>query len=410
MQTRARRIAAEAAIAALGLGLILLAGLASRTWFEHHFLPEFLHPRPGQLAALARVRIAAVAVGLALVLLVRPRVGRHAERLGPRGLAIAVGPSLVAAVLAVGAAELILDGIPWRSREQSPPMYEPRRVWDTTFGWRQLPNRIGYGVTGGRTLQYAFDVHGYRVRRPDEPVDLDQPTIVVAGESVIQGHGLTYDETMPAQLSAMTGLQAANVAVGGYATDQVYLLLKSELPRFRRPAAVVTIFMPGLLHRNLDTDRPHLTRGLVWNPPRRQPRLLEIFGRLVPYRSDADIADGVAATQEELAAIAAMARARGAVPLIVVPQVGPETNEERAIRHRVLDQARLAYVMAPMPQAWLLPHNRHPDAHGARSMALAVAGYLQDHHVGHLPRPVAPASLMPHRSAAVHSGQPLARS
>lgn len=409
MQTQARRIVAEATVAALGAGLIVLAALATKAWFEHHFLPEFLHPRPGQLAAFAKVRLGAVAVGLAVLLFVRPWVGRLVEQRGLRGLAIAVGPSLAAAVLAIGAAELILDVIPWRSREQSPPMYEPRRVWDTTFGWRQLPHRIGYGVTGGRTLQYAFDVHGYRVRRPDAPVDLGQPTIVVAGESVIQGHGLTYDETMPAQLSAMTGLQTANVAVGGYATDQVYLLLKSELPRFHAPVAVVTIFMPGLFHRNMDTDRPHLTRGLTWNPPKRQPRLLEILGRLVPYRSDADIADGVAATQEELEAIAAMARARGAVPVIVVPQVGPETNEERAIRHRILDQARLAYVVAPMPAAWLLPHNRHPDARGARSMALAVAGYLQDHNVGHLPRPAAPAPLMPRRSAAVHSGPASAR-
>ncbi|WP_293903321.1 hypothetical protein [Phenylobacterium sp.] len=400
MPFRLRRLAAEAIIAASGAACLLGAALATPAWFEHHILPEFLHPRPGQLQALAALRVTAAAAGLLLILVVRPWAGRLVERKSLRGLAVAVGPSLLAAVLAVGAAELILDSMTWRSREQSPPMYEPRRVRDLTFGWRQLPDRTGYGVTGGRRVRYDFDVHGYRVRRLDRPVDLAAPTIVFAGESILQGHGLNYDETAPAQVAAMTGVQAANIAVGGYATDQVYLLVRHELPKFRQPVAVVTIFMPGLFHRNMDTDRPHLTRGLVWTPPRRQPRLLEIFGRVAPYRSDRDIDAGVAATQQALGGIVALARARGAVPLILVPQIGPETNEERAIRHRVLDAARLPYVTAPMPAAWLLPNNRHPDARGARVLALAVAAYLEHHQDRDL---APPTPLMPRAARAVQS-------
>jgi len=373
------------------MALLAAAALATRAWFERHFLPEFLHPRPGQLRAYTAVRLAVAAVGLALVVWVRPWAGRLAARNSFAALAIAAAPSLLAAVAAVVAAELVLDSMAWRSREQSPPMYEPRRVWDTTFGWRQLADRTGYGVTGGRQIEYAFDVHGYRVRRQDQPVDLAQPTIVVVGESFIQGHGLTYEESMPAQLAALTGVQAANVAVGGYATDQVYMLLRSELPRFQRPVAVVTIFMPGLFHRNLDTDRPHLGPGLAWSPPKRQPRLAEIFGRLVQYRSDRQIAAGVAQTQAELRAMQALAQARGAAFVILTPQVGPESAEERTIRRRVLDDAGLPYVVAPMPAGWLLPHNRHPDARGARAMAAAVAAYLGDHQSHSLARTTASA-------------------
>jgi hypothetical protein len=390
-----RRTAAEAVVAAAGLALIAAAALATRAWFEHHFLPEFLHPRPGQLRAYMIVRVMAGLIGLALILVVRPWVGRLAGRRTFARLALAAAPSLLAVVAAIGAAELVLDSMAWRSREQSPPMYEPRRVWDTTFGWRQLAQRTGYGVTGGRQIEYAFDQHGYRVRRQDQPVDLAQPTIVVAGESFIQGHGLAYDETMPAQLSALTGVQTANVAVGGYATDQIYMLLNAELPRFRRPVAVVTIFMPGLFHRNLDVDRPHLMRGLAWAPAKHQPRLAEIFGRLVQYRSDREIADGVAATQEQLRAMQALAQARGAAFVILTPQVGAESAEEREIRRRVLDAAGLPYVVAPMPASWLLPHNRHPDARGAQVMAAAVAAYLRDHETHDLVRTAAFAAHPP---------------
>ena len=43
--------------------------------------------------------------------------------------------------------------------------------------------------------------------------------------------------------------------------DQIYLRLVRELPQFRRPTAVVAIFMTELFGRNLDEDRPHLGPG-----------------------------------------------------------------------------------------------------------------------------------------------------
>jgi hypothetical protein len=65
----------------------------------------------------------------------------------------------------------------------------------------------------------------------------------------------------------------------------------ADLPR---PVAVVALFMPALLRRTLDVDRPHLDADLAWRPPVRSLRLAEVARRAIPYRSERDIDRGVA--------------------------------------------------------------------------------------------------------------------
>ncbi len=124
---------------------------------------------------------------------------------------------------------------------------EPLRRQDPRLGWTFVPGRIGQKMVGGRVIDYAFDPAGYRVRRVEEPVDPERPTILFAGESVMVGEGLTWEESVPAQVGAMMGVQSANLAVDGFATDQAYLRLEAEMPRFRRPVAVVMLFMTAHL-------------------------------------------------------------------------------------------------------------------------------------------------------------------
>ena len=81
------------------------------------------------------------------------------------------------------------------------------------------------------------------------------------------GEGLTWDESIPAQTGAMLGTQSVNLAVHGYSTDQIFMRLERELPRFARTVAVVSIFMSELFGRNLDDDRPHLARISSGSPP-----------------------------------------------------------------------------------------------------------------------------------------------
>jgi hypothetical protein len=207
-------------------------------------------------------------------------------------------------------------------------------------------------------------------------VDSDLPTIVFIGESVMFGEGLTWDESVPAQVGAMMRTQSANLAVHGFSSDQAYLRLETELPRFRRPVAVVSIFMTALFGRNLDDDRPHLGPGLVWLPAEQQGRLASLAALLVPYRTAETVERGVAVTREVLGATVHLARARGADPLIVVPHFGVEEQAERALRRRILDETALPYVWVEIDTAWRLPWDRHPNARAAHTIAAAIAARL----------------------------------
>src|SRR5256714_11856436 len=222
--------------------------------------------------------------------------------------------------------------------EEYPTEVEPSRQLDSRLGWLFVPSRTGHQRVGNRTVEYAIDSAGYRVRSIDEPVDPDRPTIIFTGESTMVGERLTWDESIPAQTGAILRLQSANVAVSGFANDQAFLRLQAELSPFRRTVAVVMLFAPLLFDRNLNDDRPHLGPGLVWLPAVHRWRLATILKFLAPYRSDEVIERGVSVTREVLRSTIELARSRGAVPIIVVPQFIPEEDEEREIRSRVLDE------------------------------------------------------------------------
>jgi hypothetical protein len=239
-----------------------------------------------------------------------------------------------------------------------------------------VPARVGRGSAGGRVVDYAIDSAGYRVRRAEEAVATERPTILFTGESAMFGEGLCWEESVPAQVEKRLGVQSANLAVHGFSTDQAYLRLAAELPRFRRPVAVISLFMTALFGRNVDDDRPHLGPGLIWLPAREHARLVSLAGLLVPFRTNETVQTGIAVTREVLRATVDLARARGATPLILVPQFGPEAEMERTLRRRILDETRLPYVWVELDAGWRLPWDRHPDARAARAMAAAVANEL----------------------------------
>src|SRR5947208_1419358 len=80
-----------------------------------------------------------------------------------------------------------------------------------------LPNHAGNVRLDGRTVHYVTGPDGYRAPAAGVGVDLAKPTIVFAGESLIFGYGLDWPDTLPAQVQAITGLQAANIAVNAHA-------------------------------------------------------------------------------------------------------------------------------------------------------------------------------------------------
>jgi hypothetical protein len=367
-----RRAVAEFAVALPGLALLFIAIGANQRWLDHHILPSFLLTRDWLVPLETLARILAGVVGAALVVYLRPAVGRFVERVPGRSWPIAL-----AVLLALAASEPVLRSMQFRPVGWMTAEDVPRRAPDAQLGWTFVPSRTDQATVGGRQIEYALDANGYRVRHVSEPIDREQPSILFAGESVMFGEGLMWDESVPAQVGMQLGIQSANLAVHGYGSDQAFMRLQRELPRFRRPVAVVTLFMTTLFGRNLDRERPHLREGLVWRPAVQRWRLESLARLLVPYRSDPLIEEGVAMTRDVLVATVALAREHGATPLIVVPTFGNESEPEQRLQHRIFDRLGLPVVDVPIDPAWRIPWDRHPDARGARAMADAIARRLR---------------------------------
>lgn len=365
-----RRRVAEAVVGLAGLGLIVLPILLTQGWLDRHVLPSFYLMRRWYVFLESASRLALALAGV-LLLAARPRIGRL----------VAERPSMVvaaamAAVLGVGAGQLALRWLHPSTQWLVAPI-EPLRRSDPRLGWTFVPSREGHKTVGGRTISFAFDAAGYRVRSVNEPVDPSRQTIIFAGESVMLGEGLQWDETIPAQVGALMAVQSANLAVHGYATDQAYLRLASELPRFERPLAVVTLFTTALLGRNLDDNRPHLGPGLVWLPAVPHARLMSLATLIVPFRREATVERGIALTRDVLRATAVLATARGATPLIVVPQFNREDALERTFRRRILDDGGLPYVFVEFDDGWRIPGDLHPNPATAHRIAMAIADRLR---------------------------------
>jgi hypothetical protein len=360
----------EIAIAAVGVGLVAAALAANQSWLDRHFLPSFFMPRHWYVSIESTVRIVVGGAG-ALLVFGRSRLARLMARAWGTVLQVAV-----AGVLAIVAGEFALRWVQPRPTEWLVAEEEPRRQVDSQLGWVLAPARAGRSRIGGRTIEYAIDAAGDRVQRVDDPVDPRRPTVVFAGESVMFGEGLIWDESIPAQVGARLGVQSANLAVHGYSTDQMYLRLTRELPRFTHPDAVVSIFMTELFGRNLDRDRPHLGPGLVWLPAAQAPRLVSLAELLVPYRRDTTVDLGVRMTRDVLGAIVRLALSRGAPALVVVPQFGNEDDVQRTLRGRIFADD-IPQLLVRLDPDWRLPWDRHPNARGAQVIAAAVAARLR---------------------------------
>ncbi len=361
-------------VASLGIALVATALLANQRWLDRHFLPSFFLSRQTYVLLETMARFAIGVLGVSLALIVRPRLGRIVARTPARVLHIAI-----AAALALCASELVLRRVQLRPAEWLGRDQEPRRQADPRLGWTFVPSRTGHGAIGGRVVDYTFDSAGYRVRRADEPVDPERPTILFTGESVMFGKGLTWEESVPAQVGALLGRQSANLAVDGYANDQAYLRVQAELPRFRYPLAVVTIFMTTLFGRNLDDDRPHLGPGLEWLPGVTHGRLRSLVQLVAPYRSDETVERGITVTREILRTTIELSAARGATPVILALQFGAEDHVEQALRRRILDEPGLPYVLVEIDPAWRVPGDVHPNARAAKMIAAAIVARLTQH-------------------------------
>lgn len=374
---------AEAVTALAGVGLILLAWIADRAWLDRHILPHLFLQRREQLLWWVVERSLACLFGIALVLPARARVGRAVRAGGGGGLLLNVALIAAAAILALLASELILRTANWARIERWAQSEEPLRHADPALGWTNIPDRVGGEDYGGRHIRYALDGHGRRIADPAHPLDPRRPSVLFTGESIMFGFRLNWAETVAGRIERRSGLQSVNIAVNGYGADQELMRLRQELPSFSRPVAVVALFAPSLLERSIDTHRPRLDAALRWHAAQPAWRLERVFKNVLLYHSTTRIDAAVAAARASLAAIVADARAREAVPLILVPEFAPEQAPERRLRERVL--AGLPYVRVELDPGWAIVGDGHPDARANQAMADAVQSRLAPRLPGGMP-------------------------
>lgn len=358
-------------VGAVSMMMLLLAGRMTRNWSERHLLPDILVRSDWLMTVVQAERLVLAAVGLLLLLLIMPRPGRSFAQRGRAALrALAIG---VAMLLAIPASEFTMQlfsgrmGNSWNFRD------EPLRKTDQRLGWTYIPSR---SVTDpefpSRRPLYVIDSHGYRVPPGVKTLDMAAPSILFAGESIMFGKGLDWRETLAGRIQGMSGIQSANLAINSYSAGQTYLRVNSELPKFTRPVALVILFAPTLLVRDLDHNRPWIDQAGQWHPSKRTWYLSRAARALLPYRSPAAIDKAAVIDRQILLRDVTLARANGAEPLVLVPVFQPEQPRERALRKAIFGSGAIPNMIVPLDQNWRLHPDHHPDALAHEVMARAV--------------------------------------
>ena len=361
--------AARLLTGAVALLLLRFAIGMDRQWAERHLLPDILVSSDWLMGIVQVERFILLATALALLLGVIPR-----RRKTPPGKILRWMAIAAAILLAIPASELAMQFVTGRKGQAWTPSDEPLRRADPLLGWRFVPARRVIDPEFASRPLYVIDAHGYRVERTT--LDKTAPTILLAGESIMFGKGLNWRDTIAGRLQQRSGIQTANLAVNAYSAGQTFLHLKRELPGFRRPVAVVILFAPTLLIRDLDRNRPWIDRSGQWHPAEQSWYLSRLGRILFPYRSAAAIDDAVATDRRLLQADVAIARARGAQPLVLVPIYQPEPARDRALRAAIFDGADIPHVIVPLDRRWRLFPDFHPDARAHAAMADAIWGQI----------------------------------
>jgi len=142
---------------------------------------------------------------------------------------------------------------PWQGCNQIIPVNEtPIAQFDQDLGWSLIPNR----TTKADGALYIVNREGYRAPSANYTTDFSKPIILIVGDSMLFGHGLNFEDTFGHKLkhSLNNHYEVINFAVGGYGTDQMYLMLKRVFPKYR-PSIVIMDTFTDHDSRNAQRDR-----------------------------------------------------------------------------------------------------------------------------------------------------------
>lgn len=377
----AMRVTARVLTTLAGAALVGWSFVADARWAERHLLGAYCATsRPTWITARAASSIAA-ALGVLAIWKLAPALARRAERFHVREQVPLLLGIVAAFVAALGVAEVVArkqyDRLMLGGRAPPGGADAAMTRADARLGWSYFPGRTTWTRAGDRPVAYAIDADGNRARSSEDQVDPTRPTLLFAGESIAFGYGLSYDETFAHLVGGELGVQTVNLAVVGYGNDQAHARVLDALPRFAHPLAVVTVFVPQQIARNVDRWRPRLRLApdgrLVSVAPTSGPKLMKLLDQL-PYHGD----EPLRLTAAILRATADAARVRGAVPLFVVTNYGPpclhEDGSEAWIVEELFVRQALPFVRVDLEPEDLLPGflERHPSAQGARKIASAI--------------------------------------
>jgi hypothetical protein len=379
---RAAGVATRALVTLAGAVLLGWSAIADARWAERHVLPSYCATGRAEWALARAAPWIAAALGAVAIWKLAPAaasLARRAAARADRGMLAGIALAVVAALAAgEGVARWIHGRVTQGARWAGGGGAAMARA-DPRLGWSYLPGRTTWTRVGGRAVAYAIDEDGDRAASSGDRPDPERPTILFAGESIAFGYGLAYEETFGSLVGRALGVQSVNLAVVGYGNDQAHLRVVDALARFARPVAVVTVFVPAQMRRNVEPWRPRLGLGpdgaLAGVPASEAPSLLRLLDEL-PFRSG----EALAVTAAILRATAEAARARGALPLFVVTNYGPPClrdggeGGEAWIVDELFVRQGLPFVRVDLERDDLLPgpFEKHPGPRGARKIAAAV--------------------------------------
>jgi hypothetical protein len=376
----------QVATVAAGTSLLVWAFRSDGAWFDRHVLANYCPIASFTLAFETLARWAVGGLGIAVALVVRPRLARFASRASSAAWRMAASIAL-AALLALVLCDLYLrhrEGA--RSLEREPGL-PPMRV-DETGNFVPIPSSAREWDVEGRLVRYETDAAGNRTASAVPAVDMRAPTVLFTGESIALGWGVPYERAFPFLVGRALGLQAVDVAVTGFAFDQAYLRAKEMLSRFEAPVALVTIVVPAELERTVDPKRQRLALGddgrLEIVPRSRSPLATSPLRKLLPFHTD----EAIPLARAIFRATDELARSRGARALFVFTNFGPpcvpESDGVSRLERDLFFGLDVAHTRVEVPPASMIrpPREVHPSEKGHEALAAAVVEALRTFGAG----------------------------
>ncbi len=132
--------------------------------------------------------------------------------------------------------------------EKTIPISQKEYKVDPDLGWVPREN-VRY--KNDQNQWYTTNSLGFRSLKEFEVDDDERFTVLIVGDSYTYGSWAGDQETWPTILQNLDDhLQVLNMAVGGYGTDQMYLMLQRHIAHFK-PDLVIAAFIDDNLHRSM---------------------------------------------------------------------------------------------------------------------------------------------------------------